>query len=78
MDGAKRGRLEQRLAQAEIHVSEGERLVQQQRATIEERLRDGHDVGLAKQLLAELEESLRLHIADRHRLRQELASGEAQ
>ena len=72
MDDDKRGMLEKRLAQAEIHVSAGERLLRQQRAAIEERRRDGHDVALAEELLAEMEESLSLQIADRNRLRQEL------
>ena len=71
MDSAKRGRLEQRLAQAEMLVAKGERLLKPQRATMEERRRDAH-VTLAKKLLAELEESLSLCIADRNRLHQEL------
>jgi hypothetical protein len=59
--------------EAERHVSEGERLVQHQRRIIEKRRRDGHHTELAMQLLAEMEESLRLQIEDRDRLRQYLA-----
>ena len=65
--------LEQHLLNAEAHVVGGERLLEQQRASIEQRRRDGHDVELATQLLAEMEESQRLHLNDRDRLRRELA-----
>jgi hypothetical protein len=66
-------RLAQHLVEAERHVSEGERLVAHQRKTIEKRRRDGHHIELAMQLLDEMEESLRLHIHDRDRLRREWA-----
>ena len=66
--------LEQRLAEAEIHVLDGERLVERQRTAIKERRRDGVEVTLATELLAMMEETLALHIADRDRLRRELAS----
>ena len=69
-----RALLEQRLAEAERHVLEGERLVQRQRATIEERRHAGLEVELATDLLAMMEDTLGLHIADRDRLRRELAS----
>jgi phytoene dehydrogenase-like protein len=70
MDGDGR-RLAQHLLEAERHVSEGERLVEHQRRTVEKRRRDGHHTELALQLLEEMEESLRLHIQDRDRLRRE-------
>jgi hypothetical protein len=70
MDGDGR-RLAQHLVEAERHVSEGERLVEHQRRSIEKRRRDGHHTELAMQLLEEMEESLRLHIQDRDRLRRE-------
>jgi hypothetical protein len=73
MDGEKR-RIAQHLLEAERHISEGERLVEQQRMRIEKRRRDGHHTQLALQLLTEMEESLRLHIRDRDRLRLELAA----
>jgi hypothetical protein len=74
MDRAKQRHLEQRFAEADRHVADGERLLQHQREAIEERRRDGHDVKLATALLAEMEETQRLHIAGRDRIRQELAA----
>ena len=67
-------RLAQHLVEAERHGSEGERLVEHQRRRVEKRRRDGHHAELAMQLLEEMEESLRLHIQDRDRLRREWAS----
>jgi hypothetical protein len=74
MDTSKHRLLEQSLAEAERHVTEGERLLEQQRNNIEERRRDGHDVRLSIELLSEMEETQRMHIAGRDRLRNELAS----
>jgi hypothetical protein len=73
MDHAKRGLLEQHLAEAERHVAESETRLGHQRASIEERQRDGHDVGLAETLLAEMEQTYRMQLADRERLRHELS-----
>ena len=67
-------RLAQHLVEAERHVSDWERLVAHQRRTIAKRRRDGHHTELAMQLLEEMEGSLRLHIQDRDRLRQEFVS----
>jgi hypothetical protein len=61
------------LETAERHVSHGERLVERQRAAVEELRRDGHNVDLATRLLAVMEETLRLQIDDRDRLRQQCA-----
>jgi hypothetical protein len=72
MDSEKR-RIAQHLLESERHVAEGERLVEHQRMRVEKRRRDGHHTQLAMQLLTEMEESLRLHLQDRDRLRQELA-----
>jgi hypothetical protein len=69
-DGRRRAR---HLVEAERHVSEGERLVEHQRRAVEKRRRDGRHTELAMQLLDEMEESLRLHIQDRDRLRREWA-----
>ena len=71
MDARKRQLLEQNLAAAERHVVEGERLLEKQRASIEQRRLDGFDVELATQLLNEMEYTQRMHIADRDRLRRE-------
>lgn len=72
MDGTKRPLLEQHLAEAERHVAEGERLLEHERATIEQRRRQGLDVELAMQLLAEMEYTQRMHVEERERLRCEL------
>jgi hypothetical protein len=74
MDPGTRAITERHLAQAERHVREGEQRLEHQRAIIDERRRDGHDVELSEQLLAEMEESQRLHVAERDRLRAELAA----
>jgi hypothetical protein len=77
MDSTNQRHLEQRFAEAEMHVAKGERLLQHQRETIEARRRDGHDVNLATALLDEMEETQRLQIADRDRLRRELGAAGA-
>jgi hypothetical protein len=65
-------RIAQHFVEAERLVLEGERLVAHQRLTIAKRRRDGHHTELAVHLLNEMEESLRLHMRDRDRLRQQL------
>ena len=72
MDGEGR-LLEERLAMANRHVAVGRLLVERHRKNIAEGRLDAQLLGLATQLLAELEESLRLHLEDRNRLRRELA-----
>jgi hypothetical protein len=75
MDGATTPRAEQQLAEADRQVTEGERLVANQRQLIDER-RNGHDIEISTTFLFELEESLRLHVEHRDRLRRELAGSE--
>jgi hypothetical protein len=72
MDG-EREVLEERLAGANRHVAVGRLLVDRQRKSISAGQLDAHQLGLATELLVELEQSLRLHLADRNRLRKELA-----
>ena len=72
MESEERRLAEEHFTLAEKHVSEGERLVEHQRKTIDERRREGHDVELPVKVLAEMEESLRLHIEGRDRLLREL------
>jgi hypothetical protein len=61
------------LAQAERHVALGEQHIARQREIVSE-LEDGsHDAVQARRLLAQFEELQALHIADRDRLRRELA-----
>ena len=75
--GRDKRRIAQHLLEAERHVSEAEHLVKHQRMRVERRRRAGQHTQLEMQLLTETEESLRLHIKDRDRLRQDLA-GNAQ
>lgn len=60
------------LAKAEGHVDLGHRHVARQREIVAELERDGHDVRDAKRLLETFEKLLKMHIADRDRLRREL------
>jgi hypothetical protein len=72
MDGERR-RLEDLVVVADRHVKVGQVLVDRQRNNIAALRRDGQSIELATKLLAELEQSLRLHIEDRKRLRRALA-----
>jgi hypothetical protein len=74
MDSNKRHRLEQRLAEADIHVSQSQRLVDGQRESIDRRRSLGLDVKAAMSLLAVLEDSLQLHMDDRERVRRGLVA----
>ena len=62
------------LAQAERHVAEGEQHIIRQREIIEMLARQGHDTKAADELLGQFEQTLAAHIADRDRLRAELAT----
>jgi hypothetical protein len=64
--------LKRDLEDVEERIAEGVRLVVGQRTLVARLEREGRDkeVARARELLALLEESLRLHIADRHRLRE--------
>ena len=65
--------LEQHFAQAREHVATGEKNVARQRELVEQMVRDGHDPTMARQSLAQFEELLVMHIADRDRMEKELA-----
>jgi hypothetical protein len=65
--------LERHLAQAERHVSEGKAHVARQREIVAELAKDGHDQRLAQETLHQFETTLGSHIADRDRIRAELA-----
>jgi len=69
-----RARLERYLAQAERHIAEGEDHVARQRDLVAELAKDGHDQRLAQELLNQFETTLASHIADRDRIRAELAA----
>jgi uncharacterized protein (UPF0335 family) len=66
--------LEQHLAQAERHVAEGEDHIARQRQIVDELASSGHDLKAAQELLALFEDMQKSHIADRDRLRAELAA----
>jgi hypothetical protein len=68
--------LREHLEMAERHVTEGERHIMRQCELIAALKRDGHDMTTARELLAQFEEMQALHIADRDRLRQELAAAQ--
>ena len=61
------------LALAERHVAEGATILERQRALIKERSRAGQSVEDAEELLRSMEETQEMHIADRERIRRELA-----
>ena len=78
MDATKRCLLERHLADAERHVANGDRVLAKQGAMIEHRRSKGLDVELATQLLAEMENTQRLHVTERDRLRRELRAADSQ
>jgi hypothetical protein len=63
----------QYLAQAEHHISDGERNLARQRELVAELERDGCDATMAADTLAQFAQIQALHIADRDRLRRKLA-----
>ena len=60
------------LAHADAYVAAGECAVARQRTVVNEKLRDGRSAEGSKALLAALEKSLKLALANRDRLRDEL------
>lgn len=65
------------LEQAERHVAEGERILDQQRSVVEQLRGDrhsGHLLEAAETLLRSFEEVQGMHIADLERLTRELAA----
>jgi hypothetical protein len=63
------------LAQAERHVSEGLMHIARQKQIIVKLMKAGHDTTMARSLLVNFEDVLENHIADRDRLKKELAGG---
>jgi len=59
---------------ARRHVAEGTRRVTWQRELVAGLARDGHDTEESKELLAQFEELLAMHVQDCNRLEQELAT----
>ena len=68
--------IERHLAQAEAHVAQGDAHLVQQGKIVAELERDGHDEAAvaARALLATFELTQKAHVADRDRLRAELAA----
>ena len=66
--------IEDHLAMAERHVAEAKAHTARQREILAELKRDGHDTGLAEKLLHSFIAMEEAHIADRDRLRGELAA----
>jgi len=64
--------IEDHLALAERHVTEGEQHVAEQRARVAALDRDGHDTTESLLLLSQFQELQELHVADRDRLKKEL------
>ena len=69
----RRAMIEDHLALAERHVTAGERHVAEQRARVEALERDGRDTTESLLLLSQFQELQKLHVADRDRLKRELA-----
>jgi hypothetical protein len=57
------------------HISEGRERVAQQRARIQKLELDGHDTSQSRELLAVLEQTLKLMIAHRDMILRELGQG---
>ena len=66
--------LEAALEATERHLAEAERQVANQRERVAQLEREGRDNTLPTELLAEWEEARAMHIADRDRIRKELAA----
>ena len=66
--------LRRRLTVAEERVGVGANNVARHRRIVAELERDGHDVTLAKEILAELEKAYALQVAACDRIRRELAA----
>ena len=64
------------LVQAERHVSEAQAHIKRQRELVAELERDGHDTGEARRLLDNFIALEAAHVADRDRLRGELAKAQ--
>jgi hypothetical protein len=68
-----RATIELHLASAEEHVALGADTVERQREIIAKLAHEGHDPSEARRMLVYFEEQLTMHIAERDRLKKELA-----
>jgi hypothetical protein len=69
----KREKIRRHLVQADDRVSSGERTIARQWAIVTELARGGQDTSEARSMLSTFEQTHRLQIADRNRIRAELA-----
>lgn len=65
--------LRDHLALAERHVAQGRKHLASQMQVIIDLENSGHDTAVARRLLVSFEDAQRMHIADRDRLKKELA-----
>jgi hypothetical protein len=72
LGGMNRDFIERALAQAERHVAEGNIILARQRAAISASEQIGGNVARFKELLSVFEDSQRVHVTDRDRLRKDL------
>ena len=72
-ESMKREAIRRHLVQADDHVASGEKTIARQWAILTELVRDGQDSSEARSMLSTFEQTLRLQIADRNRIRAELA-----
>ena len=61
------------LALAQRHVVQGRRHIARQKQIIVTLRKGGHDTAMARSLLINFEDAQKMHIADRDRLKKELA-----
>jgi hypothetical protein len=61
------------LALAERHIAQGRRTIAHQKQIILDLKNGGHDTTMARSLLASFKDIQKMHIADRDRLKKELA-----
>jgi hypothetical protein len=69
-----RATLERHLLEAEMHITEGEHHLVRQREIVAELANDGRDLRSAQALLTQFETMLAHHVADRDRIRADLAA----
>jgi len=72
LSGMNRDFEERALAQAERHVAEGDAILARQRAAVAASERIGGNVARFKDILSVFEDSQRVHVAHRDRLRKDL------
>jgi hypothetical protein len=72
--GMDRATLEMDLSRAEAHVAKGQERIALQHEIIAELEREGHDTAPARELLATFEKTQAMHVANRDRVADKLAT----